>query len=150
MKRNTDRMYPRGALSSATSTRLSAKFMHGLFRRSWTRETSFDPGHWSPRNPAWGQCAVTALVVQDLLGGKLLCSEIDGTRHYWNLLPSRRQLDLTRHQFGKRFKPGTIGTESREYVLSFSETRRRYELLRNDIYSKLLSRKPAQELTTSK
>jgi hypothetical protein len=75
-------------------------------RDSWSEETC-DPVDlpWSPGNPAKGQCGVTALVVQDLLGGELLMAEVhhaDGTRqgvHYWNRLAGAAELDLTREQF---------------------------------------------------
>lgn len=46
-----------------------------------------------------GQCAVTALVVQDLLGGELLRAEVGGCSHYWNLIPGMGEVDLTRAQF---------------------------------------------------
>ena len=53
-------------------------------RDSWS-ERSCDPVDlpWSPANAAKGQCGVTALVVQDLLGGELLMAEVrhaDGSR----------------------------------------------------------------------
>lgn len=100
-------------------------------RRAWARDTSADPQSWSERNPAWGQCAVTALVVQDELGGELLRARVDGISHYWNRLPSGETVDLTRHQF---VNGGSIESETelrtREYVLSFPDTRERYELLR--------------------
>jgi hypothetical protein len=49
---------------------------------------------WSARNPAWGQCAVTALVVHDLFGGALLAAKVylDGEQqgfHNWNRMPAR-------------------------------------------------------------
>jgi hypothetical protein len=76
-------------------------------RASWSRETCdpVDGDVWSPENPSRGQCAVTALVVQDLLGGELLLAEVhyaDGSRqglHYWNRLGEGVELDLTREQF---------------------------------------------------
>jgi hypothetical protein len=76
-------------------------------RASWSPETCdpVDLDDWSEANPARGQCAVTALVVQDLLGGELLLADVrhaDGTRqgvHYWNRLEGGFQLDLTRDQF---------------------------------------------------
>jgi ADP-ribose pyrophosphatase YjhB (NUDIX family) len=70
----------------------------------WTSDPVDQPG-WSEANPASGQCASTALVVQDRLGGELLIAEVheaDGSRqgvHYWNRLPGGRELDLTREQF---------------------------------------------------
>ena len=76
-------------------------------RGSWSVETCdpVDVPDWSPANRARGQCGATALVVQDLLGGHLLCAEVrslDGSRqgvHYWNRLPAGVDVDLTREQF---------------------------------------------------
>jgi hypothetical protein len=76
-------------------------------RSSWCADTCdpVDLPDWSVMNPARGQCASTALIVQELLGGQLLIADVrhaDGTRqgvHYWNRLPSGVELDLTREQF---------------------------------------------------
>ena len=62
------------------------------------RRTSADPEGWSPHNRPWGQCAVTALVVQDRFGGELLRARVDGVSHYWNRLPDGSELDLTRER----------------------------------------------------
>lgn len=81
--------------------------IEALIRSSWSEKTC-DPEdlpEWSPENPARGQCAVTALVVQDLLGGELLLAEVrnaDGSRqgvHYWNRFADGVEVDLTREQF---------------------------------------------------
>jgi hypothetical protein len=81
--------------------------IESAIRSSWS-EQSCDPvalDEWSTDTPARGQCAVTALVVQDLLGGELLLAKVlnaDGSRqglHYWNRLASGVELDLTRDQF---------------------------------------------------
>lgn len=103
---------------------------------AWSANTSSDPTAWSANNPAWGQCAVTALVVQDELGGELLRAAARGGSHYWNRLPDGTEVDLTREQFGEGFTPGEIAVRDREYVLSFLPTRHRYELLRSRIGSK--------------
>jgi ADP-ribose pyrophosphatase YjhB (NUDIX family) len=76
-------------------------------RAGWCRWTSDPVDHpgWTETNPASGQCASTALVVQDRLGGELLLAEVheaDGSRqgvHYWNRLSDGREVDLTREQF---------------------------------------------------
>jgi hypothetical protein len=73
-------------------------------RAAWGRDTSDDPDEWSEANPARGQCAVTALMVRELLGGEILVANVlrDGRRverHAWNRLPSGLTLDLTREQF---------------------------------------------------
>ncbi|GGQ52297.1 YunG family protein [Couchioplanes azureus] len=75
-------------------------------RSGWSPETCdpVDLADWSPANPARGQCGVTALLLHELLGGRLLLATVlhaDGTRqgvHYWNRL-GRIELDLTREQF---------------------------------------------------
>jgi hypothetical protein len=79
-------------------------------RAAWGRETSDDPDDWSEANRARGQCAVTALVVRELLGGEILVANVlrDGVRvdrHAWNRLPSGLTIDLTREQFlhGEQF-----------------------------------------------
>src|SRR6266536_2808330 len=97
---------------------------------SWSRQTSAEPDGWSEHSPARGQCAVTALVIQDLFGGELLRCDAGPTSHYWNRLPSGREVDLTRHQFGVDFRPRQVETRSRDYVLSFPDTRARYTALR--------------------
>ena len=107
-----------------------------ILERAWTRETSSDPEHWSEENPAWGQCAITALLAQDLFGGQLLRAMIQGQNHYWNLLPNGAELDLTRQQFGPNpsLDPGEVPKiRDREYVLSFPATVKRYELLKQNI-----------------
>ena len=73
-------------------------------RAAWGPDTSDDPEEWSELNPARGQCAVTALLVRELLGGEILIANVlrDGRRlerHAWNRLPSGLTLDLTREQF---------------------------------------------------
>lgn len=102
------------------------KALASLVRGAWSRSTSADPERWSEVNPAWGQCAVTALVVQDHLGGVLLRDEIEGVSHYWNGLPDGTELDLTIEQFGFVESSPTGEERSRAYVLSFPSTLKRY------------------------
>jgi hypothetical protein len=68
-------------------------------RDAWTAATSTDPEAWTAQNPAYGQCAVTALVVQDALGGEILRGRVGQTSHYLNRLPDGSLLDLTWEQF---------------------------------------------------
>lgn len=81
--------------------------IEAVIRSAWSAD-SCDPvdlAQWSLQNPARGQCAVTALIVQDLFGGELLLADVqngDGSRqghHYWNRLPGGLEVDLTREQF---------------------------------------------------
>jgi hypothetical protein len=84
-------------------------------------------------NPARGQCAVTALIVQEHLGGELVRCECPGGSHYYNRLEDGTEIDVTREQFGDGFVPRDVESRPRAYVLSFPETRRRYEALRRRI-----------------
>jgi hypothetical protein len=104
-----------------------------VLRLAWARETSASPSEWSPSNPARGQCAVTALVVQDSLGGSILRGEVGRESHYWNLLSDGSQVDLTKDQFGAPVVVANIGSRTRDYILSFPETAKRYTLLRRRI-----------------
>ena len=112
-------------------------------RNSWNRETSADPKNWSEKNPSFGQCAVTALVVQDYLGGDIVNSLVDlGNQktesHYFNLI-NGQEVDLTREQFpiGTHVPPGQPKTKdfktTRDYVLSYEPTQKRYEILKDNV-----------------
>jgi len=107
-------------------------------RDSWTRETCY-PGcvdEWRLINPSFGQCAVTALILQNYINGELLyCAH---NHHYWNRTPGQEEIDLTKDQF----PAGTIicldEVKPRDYLL-FSEaarkvkTKERYLLLRERV-----------------
>lgn len=103
-------------------------WFHYQIRSAWSAETSADPS-WTIGNPALGQCAVTALVVQDRYGGELLRVVNRGASHYFNRLPNGVEVDLTREQF-VGWEPSKPEIRTREYVLSFEPTRVRYDLLR--------------------
>ena len=73
-------------------------------RSSWSLDTADADNDWTPENPSCGQCDITSLVVQDLLGGELLGADVylAGERveaHMWNRLSSGIEVDLTREQF---------------------------------------------------
>lgn len=36
-------------------------------KKSWSRETSGDPEHWSEKNPSYRQCLYTALLANEFL-----------------------------------------------------------------------------------
>lgn len=64
-------------------------------RRAWSPASS---RHWRPDNPALGQCDVTALVVQDWLGGEILKAPLPAGWHFYNRVDGRH-IDLTAAQF---------------------------------------------------
>jgi hypothetical protein len=86
-----------------------------LIVQSWGPDTAALPTLWSEDNPARGQCDVTALLVRELFGGDILCSNVlrggmRVERHAWNRLPSGVCIDLTRGQFkeGETFEEPTV------------------------------------------
>lgn len=99
---------------------------------SWGKDTATN-GDWDENNRSKNQCAVTALVVQDYFGGDLMrCEMTDGDSHYWNNIPELGHQDLTSDQFLHIEASPIRSTQivrSREYVLSFPDTHKRYKLL---------------------
>lgn len=76
------------------------------FRSAWGADTCYPDSRddWTPQNPARDQCGMTALVVQDILGGDLVIGEvqvggIQVGHHYWNRLSDGSEVDLTADQF---------------------------------------------------
>jgi hypothetical protein len=51
--------------------------------KSWSLESS---SKWTRENPANGQCGVTSLVVNDLLGGEIVKTKCVGGWHFYNKL----------------------------------------------------------------
>lgn len=115
--------------------------------RSWARDTSADPENWTSDNPAWGQCAVTALTVQDFLGGELI--RVDLTTHnnpkvaamrshYFNRIGEAEQ-DISSSQFGDinrfyQFKSSQeVSVRDRSYLLGHKDIVARYTRLRYEV-----------------
>lgn len=106
---------------------------------SWTADTSASPDEWTEDNPAWGQCAVTALVVQDYLGGQLMrglvTHEGKEVSHYFNRWDNVTH-DITAVQFGDYPEgvPITVPVvRERDYVLGNMMTATRYHLLKDRV-----------------
>lgn len=112
-------------------------------RKSWIRETSYYADTWTKENPAWGQCAVTALIVQDYFRGgiiRALATLPDKRKltHYFNRLNSR-DVDLTKEQIpaGSDLVIQQVDVPLRGVVLSYADTARRYVLLRQRVKENL-------------
>lgn len=114
-------------------------------RGCWSIDTCdpVDQADWSPAEPARGQCAVTALVLQDLLGGELLLAEVrhaDGSRqgvHYWNRLAGGSEVDLTRSQFDRGEIVGEPKVVPRPEDVTSGRMAARYRLLADRVASRL-------------
>ena len=102
-----------------------------LLLYSWEKETC-SPGlrsKWSEENPSLGQCAITALIVNDIFGGKIMRCMASSGSHYYNLI-NDKLVDLTVEQFLGEIPDYANGEErTREYLLSNEDTKKRYLLL---------------------
>lgn len=107
-------------------------------RKSWGKDTCYPPSssEWSEINPALGQCAVTALVIQDYFGGELLhCKH---SNHYWNRLHDGLELDITVGQFSSDTQVCIDEISTRDHVLESQVavralTPQRYLTLKNRV-----------------
>ena len=99
---------------------------------NWSGETSYCDD-WSPSNPSSGQCAVSALVLQDYCGGKICRCVVAGTPHYFNRIDDQ-VVDSTAAQFGAvAIDYDTSTVRSRQRILRHADTRWRYELLKGRV-----------------
>lgn len=122
---------------------LNVSVLRPALRAAWGPDTCdpVDLDHWRSDNPARGQCGVSALVVQDLLGGELMLGEVhrEGVKagcHYWNRLPDGTEVDVTADQF----RPGEVvsaGQVQHRPPDAPRRCREQYELLRRRVFSAL-------------
>jgi hypothetical protein len=120
-------------------------------RKSWVTRTDMEITElFNKGEPSVGQCAVTALVVQDYFGGDILNTLVTYpdnptvfSSHYFNVIDGM-EIDLTRQQFKARVKlsdakPRHGGlTSTREYVLSNPSTMERYLSLKSRVDEALI------------
>lgn len=69
------------------------------FEKAWCKQTTYI-ADFNSEILSTGQCYVTALCVQDILGGMILQGDVKGISHFWNRLPNGQEFDLTSDQFG--------------------------------------------------
>jgi hypothetical protein len=118
---------------------------HAL-RISWAADTcspdDLERAGWHSENPAWGHCDITALLVNDLLGGDLMLGKVHSINgeqhgnHWWNRLANGIEIDLTHEQF----RDGQIVIDARVVKRPTPRPRRRskeYELLRSRVAAHL-------------
>ena len=88
--------------------------------------------YWGEDQPSYGQAEVTALVVNDFFGGRIMRSFGESGFHHYNEIDGEL-VDLTSDQFGRfiyRIPNYATGEEiTREYLLSNEDIKRRYQLL---------------------
>lgn len=121
---------------------IDLKNLRELFLKGWSKETCYPKSKdsWTPENPTFGQCAVTALLINDLFGGEIVSNT--KYHHYFNILEDGTEIDLTREQWADVVIEGHEPS-TRDYIL-FSDrgrevqTLERYQLLRKKIEKEML------------
>ena len=81
--------------------------------KCWSLKTS---SKYSNQNPYKGQCGVTALIINDWFGGKILKTKTNNQWHFYNLINGKR-VDFTKKQFDFQIDYKDIET-TREEALS--------------------------------
>ena len=120
--------------------------LYNALSKAWDYSTSSDWANWTHQLPSWGQCAVTALVVNDYFGGKIFrIPLVDFPKkiaalgsHYFNEINGVGLIDFTSSQFEIGFsteflfKNLRLNSEekTRDYLLENHNTKRRYEILK--------------------
>lgn len=108
-----------------------------LLEACWDKDTTYCVEDYDYHDASWGQCAVTALVVQDYFGGDLRKGEAFrgnySTRHYWNLLPFGQDTDLTWRQFPIGTRLRKVQSANRKQLLKNKWMVERYEKLKNKV-----------------
>ena len=111
---------------------------YDLLKNIWAADTCAPRmrGEWTPENPTWGQCSVTAFLMQDIFGGKVYGVPLsDGSIHCFNDVDGCI-FDLTSEQFGDVTLDYSRCTEQfREIHFSKEEKKQRYELLKKRLLS---------------
>lgn len=106
-----------------------------LLSECWNKDTCSPVlrNNWSEDNPSIGQCAITALIVNDYFDGKIMrCMSSSGS-HYYNIIDDKI-IDLTKEQFLGEIPLYEEGQErTREYLLSNEDTKKRYLMLKESL-----------------
>ncbi|MDM4721546.1 hypothetical protein QTQ03_18835 [Micromonospora sp. WMMA1363] len=129
---------------------IDLEMLRPVLRSGWGADTCdpHDVQDWHAGNAARGQCGVTALIIQDLLGGELILGEVLAGDvkvgyHYWNRLADGREVDLTADQF----QPPEVVVGGQVQQRSPGPPRRcrqQYEILRGRVFAALYGGEPTQ------
>jgi hypothetical protein len=93
-----------------------------IFFKAWSKESS---SKYTPDNPAKGQCGVTSLVVQDLLGGEIVKTKLPEGWHFYNKIDGK-YYDLTKSQFQEEIVYMHLPSIREESFMDTNEAQYRY------------------------
>jgi len=111
-----------------------------IIELSWSKDTCVDSlkNYWNVVDNSLGQCAVTSLIVNLYMGGKIMRCISETGSHYYNLI-NGNVVDLTVSQFKTLPDYDSSVERSVEYLLSNEDTKRRYLLLLQNVKENFLN-----------
>ncbi|MGA4719811.1 YunG family protein [Fictibacillus nanhaiensis] len=99
--------------------------------QSWSLKSS---SKWSAENPSKGQCGVTTLVVNDILGGEIRKTLLSEGWHFYNMIHNIR-FDFTKYQFNECISYEDMPSNRQE---AFMDTNyNQYNYLKNSVLKEL-------------
>lgn len=131
-------------MNQSSTQKIGLECLEKAIKESWSQET-LGKSSFDPENPAWGQCLITVLVVQDYLGGEIesVTAKLSTNAafiHYINKV-NGATIDIAGCQFpeGTEYEPVLINglPASRGQLLRDKSTTKRYELLKRLVKEKL-------------
>lgn len=118
------------------------KKLEKVFEEVWSNDSTFPDNAkgWSSENKAFGQCAPTSLVVNDMFGGRMIYDKANF--HIWNELTDGTQQDFSRVQFKDKRTFSVYKYKIKEEMLNDEIGLRtnllgRYSLLKNRVVEEL-------------
>ena len=95
-----------------------------------------DVDNWYPTNPTAGHCAITAILIQEILGGEVCKTKVNRRSHYFNVLDDHTIVDATAEQF-KYNKPNYSKFEvvSTKNMLKNKDTKERYQKFKSRYFN---------------
>ena len=108
--------------------------LYNALKKLWCADTCAPRmrAQWTPDNPTWGQCSITAFLAQDIFGGKVYgVPRPGGNFHCFNVVGDYT-FDLTSEQFGdEALNYENCPEQFREVHFAKAEKKARYEKLRS-------------------
>ncbi len=108
--------------------------IQNILFQSWSIESS---SKWTIKNPAKGQCGVTALVINDLYGGEILKTDLEDGWHFYNEINGKRY-DFTESQFLNSFEYMDVPSNREEAFADTNE--KQYNYLKKRVKEKITNK----------
>lgn len=100
---------------------------------SWSLKSS---SKWSKDEPSTGQCGVTTLVVNDILGGEIRKTKLPDGGHFYNFINNKRY-DFTASQFKEKILYMDIHSNREEAYADTNE--KQYGYLKEKVLDTLVN-----------